>query len=291
MKRHMKSKHDDDGGRILKIGCEKCERMDEHENCGEGKMKESKYKCNECDKGFRNHEAFKSQKLRREHYKQMHPGVKIFMCGECNYGANYLPNLNSHINSKHKKKVLQCPKCPYTTTWNQSFHAHMRTNHGIFQKNSKYFTDGKTFLCEGCDLSTFSKVLYEAHKAALNCEVAPKTITNEWHLRKRRKLSGYNKEPKNYSEQKLKKFKCDQCNYSTDYAANVRLHIQVVHEKNKPFKCKELGCKFETGTKQNLQVHENSVHRGIRFSCHVCGYESPSASYIKIHKELKHENK
>ena len=49
-----------DNGRILKIGCKKCEGMEEHEHCGEVKMKrkhvkkEGKYKCNECDKGFRN---------------------------------------------------------------------------------------------------------------------------------------------------------------------------------------------------------------------------------------------
>merc|ERR1712197_231212 len=137
MSYHMKSKHNDNG-RILRIGCEKCEGMEEHDHFGKGI---DEIVCNECD-----HEAFKSQKLRREHYKQKHPGVKIFKCGECNHGDNYLPNLNSHINSKHKKKELQCPKCPYTTTWNQSFHAHMRTNHGVFQRNSKYFADGKTFL-------------------------------------------------------------------------------------------------------------------------------------------------
>merc|ERR1712218_631373 len=38
MKHHMKSKHDDDG-RILKIRCDKCERVKDHESCGEGKMK------------------------------------------------------------------------------------------------------------------------------------------------------------------------------------------------------------------------------------------------------------
>ena len=131
-------------------------------------------KVKECD-----HEPFAKQKLRVEHYKIVHPGVKIFKCKDCSYSDNYLSNLNSHINSKHKKEVLQCSKCPYSTLWNQSYHAHMRTKHGVFQKNSKHNAGGTNFLCEGCGLSTYSKALYEAHKAAESCATAPRSVTRD----------------------------------------------------------------------------------------------------------------
>ena len=305
MTRHMKASCQSDV-KLLSLSCSKCFEGVEH---AEHEYEEREYEakknnraqtvngqnvivCNECD-----HEPFESKRLRVTHYKLNHPGVNIFKCKDCEYGTNYLPNLRSHKESMHEKKVLQCTLCDHTSKWNQSLLAHMRVVHGVFQKRSKHFTDGKTFLCEGCGLTTKSKILHDAHKAAPNCDSAPRSVRLDGRVGPPTSRSGrgrprsYNTKPRNYSEQELKKYKCNQCNYSTDYAANVRLHIQVVHEKNKPFKCEEVGCKFETGTKQNLQVHDNSVHKGIRFTCDVCGHDSPSASYLKIHKEVKHENK
>ena len=203
--------------------------------------------CFECG-----HKAFANQKERLKHYKMEHPGVKIFYCKDCSYGDYYLTNLRTHRQSMHEKKVLECTKCEYTTTWNQVLLAHMRVGHGVFQKKSKHFTDGKTYLCEGCGLSTLSKVLYDAHKAAPSCDVAPKSVNIHG------RVSGTGQRSRNH--EKIKKFKCNRCSFSTDYAPNVKLHIQTVHEKIKPFKCNSVDCKFETGTKQNLKLHMQNVH-------------------------------
>ena len=294
----MKSKHDDIG-RILRIGCDKCEGNEDHGRCKKQKVSNMENEteatdlvCNECD-----HKDFKSQSLRREHYKQMHPGVKIFKCGECNHGDNYLPNLNSHINSKHKKKELQCPKCPYTTTWNQSFHAHMRTNHGIFQKNSKNYTDGKTFLCEGCGLSTFSKGLYEAHKAAPNCEVAPKSISM-----KGRYIGGHKKTPirriprtykptvRYYVHRPAGNFKCNKCDYSSDKPIYLKQHIKKVHDFA-IVKCEYPQCTFQSKSKIYLKTHVDKDHKDIRYFCDICDFQSYSKRAIKLHKEKVHEKK
>ena len=164
---------------IKRIGSKSCEDSIEHkEHTAEGKYIQNsnreKITCKECD-----HVPFVNHKVRREHYKVTHPGVKIYKCQDCVYSDNYLSNLNSHINSKHKKEVLQCSKCPYSTLWNQSYHAHMRTKHGVFQKNSKHNAGGTNFLCEGCGLSTYSRAMYEAHKAAESCATAPRSVTRD----------------------------------------------------------------------------------------------------------------
>ena len=306
MTRHMKASHQSDV-KLLSLSCTKCVEGIEHadhdyaekeyeakkNNRAETVNGKNVIICNECD-----HEPFESKRLRVTHYKLNHPGVNIFKCKDCEYGTNYLPNLRSHRESMHEKKVLQCTLCDHTSKWNQSLLAHMRMVHGVFQKRSKHFTDGKTFLCEGCGLTTKSKLLYDAHKAAPNCDTAPRVVRLNGSVAssgpgkgRGRPRSCHTTHTSDQPGQEVKKFKCNLCNFSTDYAANVRLHIQVLHEKNRPFKCEEAGCKFETGTKQNLQVHSDSVHRGIRFRCDVCGHESPSASYLKIHKEVVHENK
>ena len=293
MKYHMVSRHGDESGRIFRLNCDKCKNNENHEKC-KGK---DEIVCNECV-----HEAFKSQKLRSEHYKQMHPGVKIYKCKECNHGANYLPNLKTHINSIHKKKQLQCPKCPYNTTWNQLFFTHMRNQHGVFQRNSKHFADGKTFLCEGCGLSTFSKFLYEAHKAAPSCEAAPKSLKADGRLKMstdrmesndkdpimRKRISKTITRHRNYDQRPVMKFKCNRCDYSSDKPLNLKQHIKSVHDFV-TLKCEFLQCEFQCKSQLSLKQHIGKVHNNVRFPCNICDYRSLSKQGLKVHKETEHE--
>ena len=110
-----------------------------------------------------------SVKERFQHYQKEHPGDKIFNCKDCKYATNYLPNLNTHRSSIHEKKVRQCAHCAYNTTWNTSFHEHMRGAHGLFQKKSKHSveSEGEPILCDDCGFSTFNKKHFNSHKEQL----------------------------------------------------------------------------------------------------------------------------
>ena len=265
---HYKINHPLEADRkVLSINAKKAEKKGDTKNIV----------CFECD-----YEAFASQRERVKHYQKEHPGAKMFKCKDCGYRSNYLTNLRSHRQSMHENKVLECTKCKYTTTWNQVLLAHMRMVHGVFQKKSKHFTDGKTYLCDGCGLSTLSKVLYDAHKAAPSCDVAPKSVNMNGRISDRR--------PRNHD--KIKKFKCNRCSFSADYAPNVNLHIQTVHEKIRPFKCESEGCKFETITNQNLKLHVQTVHEKIKpFKCNSvdCKFETGTKQNLKLHQQNVHE--
>ena len=303
----MKRKHDNENGKICRIKCIKCVNREEHNICEDTdtgnqlKLKEkvTNIRCSEC-----NHPPFKTQGQRLKHHKEKHPDTTIFKCNDCSYGTNYLPNLNSHISSLHEQKLLQCSKCEYSTFWNQSLLAHMRSVHLVFQRESKYLT-GKKFICDDCGLSTLYKPLYEAHKAAPNCNVAP-ISTNRALRRKKPENSGPSlrgpteqsrnifrsdcipRARKQYSEENSKKFKCDKCTFSSDKKGIVKTHTQNIHEKIS-FKCEIGDCNIKYRTKYNLKVHVDSFHKGITFDCVICSKKYPSIETLKYHTKETHE--
>ena len=189
---HIKERHRNDQTKptILALDCIECtndKQHSEHRYVATEIRKQEKpktekkekiqrmvvpYFCSEC-----NHSPFESHSLILKHFKTNHPGKNIFKCVDCNYSSNFISNINTHRNSKHERKLLQCEKCQFKTTWNTSFWNHKRNIHGEHQRKSKYYSVGKDFLCDGCGLSTVSKELYAQHIAVGNCSDAPKRIS------------------------------------------------------------------------------------------------------------------
>ena len=149
-----------------------------------------------------------------------HPNDKIYNCKDCKYATNYLPNLNTHASSKHKKKVRQCSLCSYNTTWNTSFLEHMRCAHGLFQKKSKHFVESEThpILCDDCGFSSYNQKQFNAHKLA-NCQSKP-TLQHDANAQMR-----YN------SSLKVKAgcLRCNKCEFKSDKPAEIRDHFETVH--------------------------------------------------------------
>ena len=57
----------------------------------------------------------------------------------------------------------------------------------------------------------------------------------------------------------IKAFKCNSCDYASEYKGNLNKHIMSVHDRNKPFKCKL--CKYAGICNSDLKKHEISVHK------------------------------
>ena len=103
--------------------------------------------CKDCGK------LFQTNRQLMIHYRVEHPDKRIFKCESCDYSSNYLPNMKTHINSTHKQLALNCSECAFSTTWNTTFHQHMRDKHGVFQKARTRGFKSKTtgsLICEEC---------------------------------------------------------------------------------------------------------------------------------------------
>ena len=227
----------------------------------EGKLVKNrqKHECSVCGKEFgRGRERVK-------HYQLEHPYDKIFNCQECRYGTNYLPNLNTHTNSMHKKKVRQCPHCSYNSTWNTSFLEHMRSAHGLFQKKSKHSIhgEGQALLCDDCGFSTFNQKQFQSHKLAA-CQV-----TNVVRGGNRFQRFTPATRKRDTIGMTLGNFKCNKCSFSSDLPADIRDHVQKVHG--------EL-----LGTKQP-SVMPLASNEDIKFKCNKCPFQTLEPSLLREH--------
>merc|ERR1712155_179299 len=74
-----------------------------------GKLKEGKYKCQECDKGFKN------SKFLQYHTESSHLGIKRFFCRNCSYKCYFALSIRNHMESKHHDpgRILRigCEEC------------------------------------------------------------------------------------------------------------------------------------------------------------------------------------
>ena len=110
-----------------------------------------------------------------------------------------------------------------------------------------------------------------------------------------------------------KPFPCDQCEYSTDRPAKLKIHVDTVHLGLKPHKCTECDeafgvkshltshiksvhenafvcptCNKAFGQKVNLERHISSVHEGIRHKCDLCDETLSSKSNLWNHMKNVH---
>ena len=65
------------------------------------------------------------------------------------------------------------------------------------------------------------------------------------------------------------RYPCDQCDYFTATANNLKQHIESKHEGVR-YPCNQ--CDYMTTRAWNLKQHKESKHEGIRYPCDHCEY-------------------
>lgn len=84
---------------------------------------------------------------------------------------------------------------------------------------------------------------------------------------------------------KLKPFKCEDCQASFTLECTLNHHIKAVHDKVKPFKCSDCLKKV------NLQIHQFQEHQQTTFSCKICGPSFPQKVDLQFHMSGQHQLK
>ena len=81
-------------------------------------------------------------------------------------------------------------------------------------------------------------------------------------------------------------YSCDECEYKTTKAYDLKRHLLSKHEGVK-FKCDQ--CPREFSTKTNLQAHVHSKHEGKKYSCKHCSLEFTHTTALSYHKTKYHK--
>ena len=270
LKYHLKRQHEDSEQRVLVIGCIKCESGEKHELCTNGevtfqmrrKKDQQKIAKENCCRICKLISINKAKMIK--HFKIQHTGEFVFTCDLCKYQSNWISNLNNHKSSIHEKNIFSCDLCDFTSKWKGPLFEHRREKHKIFMKKSKLSESGLgETLCDLCGFSASTLKYLHLHTKRQHTDSPTilKSLT-----------------------------KCNKCDYSTPYPANMKVHRQAKHEDLR-YPC--LQCAYTATTEVNLRVHTRYIHTlGQNYlKCKVCSYATTFPGNLKTHTKGKHSTR
>uniref|UniRef100_A0A7S2ZSQ5 C2H2-type domain-containing protein n=1 Tax=Rhodosorus marinus TaxID=101924 RepID=A0A7S2ZSQ5_9RHOD len=91
-----------------------------------------------------------------------------------------------------------------------------------------------------------------------------------------------------FTERKSAEFFCTKCLSKFTRRKNLKEHIRVVHDQDRPYGCTVCGRMF--GTRNNMQRHMKMVHLGEKkFNCGTCGTGFSTKNCVIRHQRKVHK--
>ena len=313
----MKRIHNNENGKILRIGCEKCVNGDEHNECEtETEAAENytesntgKYSCNYC--------KFKSDMKRSMHMhnESKHMRVKKFFCKDCDYKCYFKQQMEGHMNVKHniangKISRIGCEKCVNSEEHNcdirrrksykEDYQGKYSCNDCEFKSDLKISMKSHTerlhlgkmkFFCKDCDYTCYYKQAIVSHMKRKHDNENGKICRIEC-------IKCVNREEHNICEdtdtgnqlklkEKVTNIRCSECNHQPFKTQGQRLkHHKEKHPDTTIFKCKD--CTYGTNYLTNLNSHISSLHEQKLLHCSKCEYITTWNQSLLAHMRLVH---
>lgn len=89
--------------------------------------------------------------------------------------------------------------------------------------------------------------------------------------------------------EKVKKFKCDLCEYTSYTHASLQRHIESFHENLQSYKCDK--CQFSTVYKGNFKTHVKLFHENLQlYKCDKCQFSSVHKGNYTKHLKNTHKS-
>lgn len=196
---------------------------------------------------------------------------KRFKCELCRYTSNRAFDLRRHKQTHFRVKVVdgmayKCSECNFLTKWKRNMRRHMRKHEEPDEDVEVENAVEET--CEEVCEETLEAVYDEVYESAQvkndpSSEEYIVELINAELLNSDLDMATIYTAPSECSETQSqeelpeKRFKCNQCEYESKRAYDLRRHLQV-HEKIKPlqgiaYQCNE--CSFITKWKRNMGRH------------------------------------
>lgn len=232
--------------------------------------RETKYRCNECDKTFYTKVGFDQHTL-------IHIGTKSFECIVCKrlfYTMNQLKKHTKEVHLKLYKKsklVHACSQCDkiFTTRYFLKAHSYKHTE--------------QIFECDQCKKIYSTPDLLKRHKQNMHNGID--SVTCEICNVKLASMSSY-KCHKYYEHTSVKVYRCEFCERTFKRLQPLTKH-RFTHTGEKPFQCDICGKAFTTQAR--LTIHQR-IHTGEKpYSCQICQRKFSNSEYLRSHMKNVHK--
>jgi KRAB domain-containing zinc finger protein len=231
--------------------------------------------------------SFKTKNKISCHMKNHLPPVKCDFC----HKKIKIRNLKFHIMNSHtgikqprtkrirKFKSIQCPICSKILATKYTLRKHVRDHN-------------QTFKCKYCDKLFGDQTRLKAHiryyhenTNSFKCEFCSKIFINKYYFKIH---------VKTHDPNRLKDFKCSQCDYATDMKLSFEGHLKSHKRKDariaaliNPHKCTK--CDSVMEGRKGLEIHMYRVHPKALFECDICGKKTKTKQNMFCHLEGFHK--
>ncbi|TRY82385.1 hypothetical protein DNTS_002479, partial [Danionella cerebrum] len=231
----------------------------------EFKIRERKYKCDNCDKCF-----FQLCHLKK--HKLTHQNQKPYSCSECGKAYSSPESFKAHLLMHRGQRPFQCQHCDKSYGLKRDLKDHQVLHSGE-----------KPFVCDICgkafarrpslrihrEIHRIKEPDYQAPKA--KCPECHKELANSGSLRNHMRLHSGERP-----------YVCQYCNKSFRQHGNMLGHMRI-HTGEKPYKCDHCDLRFSQGSE--LRRHLIS-HTGEMYLCPVCGKALRDPHTLRAHERL-----
>ncbi|XP_063630813.1 zinc finger protein 721-like [Cydia splendana] len=225
---------------------------------------ESRFRCEDCGKGFDAEAAYNNHLLRHSPSMGQHP------CEICSVRFKLKCRRQQH-QDLHRLKFL-CKECSFVSRTRSQAKRH----HAMHA--------GKTYECQHCGKtfkmsSTYLTHVRRAH-AALNvaCEVCGETFVGEKGLKLHKKRT--------HSENMPLRLKCGICSANFYSVEALNRHTDTAGEHRDLRPCEQ--CGENCASEEALHKHVGEMHPSELRRCEECGLTFPSAASYDTHHRRKH---
>ncbi|XP_052084525.1 uncharacterized protein LOC127721775 [Mytilus californianus] len=235
-----------------------------------GKLKDSRYYCDVCHKGFHYKCVLKKHIL-------IHTKEKIYKCEYCSKTFSWKLCYDLHLKLHSGEAMHQCTICQKTYPTNHILEKHMNTHtkekeykcdicnkifykRGNMSKHRMIHFDNKPYKCSTCGKGFKQNSTMRTHE----------DIHNPEHLRKRKSRKG------------VKDFHCEVCKRSFSSKETLRNHSRL--HTGDLFACEICNRQF-TYLKQYV-IHKRKHTGEITDKCHICGKGFICIGYLRKHLKM-----
>ena len=244
-------------------------------------------KCKLC------HKSFTWKQNLWAHMKRVHDGTaKIFKCQVCEWTTYHKARFVSHMNVKHTAQKakdddrirkstrarlyvsegLHCELCSKQFTWKHNLASHMKNAHeGSAKPNPKQFK------CERCEILFTRRTGLLEHMVRKHDNDFKESSIDETVDKS---VSGVDGGPS---------LECDQCGNKYSSMQSLKIHKRLVHSVNDGAVCYICGLKLKS--EANLRSHVQHIHEKINkksYMCDKCGKSFVHKETFRGHMLNKH---